>query len=49
MYLARCPGLKFGHFPTPLEKHENLTKALGSSVPLFAYQHLFSRQPGGEE
>lgn len=29
MHLARFPRLKLGHFPTPLEKLENLTKALG--------------------
>lgn len=49
MFLARYPSLRFGHFPTPLEKHENLTKALDGSVPLFAYQHLFSKRPGSVE
>jgi len=49
MYLARYPRLRFGHFPTPLEKHENLTKALDGSVTLSADQHLFSWQPGSKE
>lgn len=29
MHLARFPRVGLGHFPTPLEKLENLTKALG--------------------
>jgi len=29
MHLARFPRVKLGHFPTPLEKLDNLTKALG--------------------
>lgn len=29
MHLARFPRVTLGHFPTPLEKLENLTKALG--------------------
>lgn len=29
MHLARFPRIKFGHFPTPLEKLENLTSTLG--------------------
>ncbi|WP_085899380.1 D-cysteine desulfhydrase [Kiloniella majae] len=29
MHLARFPRIKLGHFPTPLEKLENLTKSLG--------------------
>ena len=29
MHLARFGRVSLGHFPTPLEKMENLTKALG--------------------
>lgn len=47
MYLARYPSLRFGYFQTPLEKHENLAKALGGSLTLCAHQHLLSEQPGG--